>query len=452
MKLAIKPNNNGLVINFKDQDFHLKYPEKIWENFPNSIKKVYMDNYIFLKSIHLPLILDIDKIRLNTSLPLLKSFFLTMQFMDIPSSSHMDKILPNEYFKRFFNSTFKFKDNNVKYPGLNFSLKDNSSIISFTFGKDSLLTLALLNELNFENNPVWIQEEGAPIENKFKNKLIKKFKEEFDIKIEKIYNETMLLHSYHYLGISTERNYSLSHLLTEYAFLMIPYLYNYRSKYIFFGNEQSCNASFISDSGYKCYPVYDQSIEWMTEINKMLNILLKNKFHVSSIVEPLHDLAIVKILYNRYPQFARYQYSCFPDETAANNFKRWCCYCAKCARLYIIFKALNINTKKVGFKNGMLSKNHKPYYSLFGVNVDDNAYDVSGVGRDEQLLAFYLAYKNKVKGELIDEFKKRFLSEAKEREDELIKMFFSIHRSLTLPKKLKRDVLPIFKEELSDFV
>jgi len=452
MKLAIKPNNNGLVINFKDKNFHLKYPEKIWENFPESIKKIYIDNYLFLKSVHLPLILDVDKIKLNTSLPLLKSFFLTMQFMDIPSFSYMDKILPNEYFKRFFNSTFKFKDNNVKYPGLNFSLKDNSSIVSFTFGKDSLLTLALLRELNFESIPIWIEEEGAPIENRFKNRLIKKFKEEFDIKIEKIYNETMLLHSYHYLGISAERNYSLSHLLTEYAFLMIPYLYNYRSKYLFFGNEQSCNASFISDSGFRCYPVYDQSVEWMCEINKMLNILLKNKFYVSSIVEPLHDLAIVKILYKRYPEFAKYQYSCFPDETTINNFKRWCCFCSKCARLYIIFKALNINTKKVGFRNGMLSKNHKSYYSIFGVNVDDSAYDVSGVGRDEQLLAFYLAHKNKIKGELMDEFKKRFLPEAKEREDELIKKFFYVHKSMTLPKKLKRKIMPIFKEELSDFI
>ena len=452
MNLTINPNNSGLAINFKGEDYHLKYNEKVWEDLPESIKKIFIDNYLFLKSVHLPLILNVDKIRLNTSSPLLKSFFLTMQFMDIPSSSYSDKILPNEYFKRFFNCEYKFKNNGIKHPTRNFSLNENSSIISFTFGKDSLLTLSLLKELNFESIPVWVEEKGAPIENKFKKKLINNFKNEFDIKIERIYNETMLLHNYHHLGISEERLYSLSHLLTEYAFLMIPYIYNYRSKYIFFGNEQSCNISFISDSGFKCYPVYDQSVEWMSEINKMMNILLKNKFHVSSIVEPLHDLAIVKILYRRYPEFAKYQYSCFPDETAINNFKRWCCYCSKCARLYIIFKALNINTKKVGFKNGMLSRNHKPYYSIFGVNVDDNAYDVSGVGRDEQLLAFYLAYKNKVKGELIEEFKKRFLHEAKEREDELIKKFFTVHRSITLPKKIKRNVMPIFKEELSDFV
>jgi len=452
MKLAISPNNNGLVINFKDKDFHLKYPEKIWEDFPRSIKKVFTDNYLFLKSVHLPLLFDVDKITLNTSSPLLKPSILTMQFMDIPSFSYMDKILPNEYFKRFMNTTFKFKNNNVKYPGLNFSLDGNSSIISFTFGKDSLLSLAMLNELDFKSNPVWVEEDGAPIENRFKKRLIKKFREEFDIKIERIYNETILLHSYKHLGLSNERDYSLSHLLTEYAFLMIPFIYSYRSKYLFFGNEQSCNTSFISECGFRCYPVYDQSVEWMIEINKMLNIILKNKFYVSSIVEPLHDLAIIKILHERYPKFAKYQYSCFPDETLINNYKRWCCFCSKCARLYIIFKALNINTKKVGFRNGMISRNHKPYYSIFGVKSDDSAYDVSGVGRDEQLLAFYLAHKNKVKGELMEEFKKKFLNEAKEREDELIKKFFSVHRSVTLPKRLKRKVIPIFKEELSDFL
>jgi len=247
-------------------------------------------------------------------------------------------------------------------------------------------------------------------------------------------------------------DYILSHLLTEYAFLLIPFLYNYGAKYLFFGNEQSCNQTYTSKDGYKCYPVFDQSVEWMQEINKILNIALGKKIHISSLVEPLHDMAIIKILHSRYPKFAKYQYSCFPDETAVNNFKRWCCNCSKCARLYIIFKALNINTKKLGFHNGMLSKNHMQFYSIFSSDKDLSPYDSSGVGRDEQLLAFLLATKNKVKGELIDEFKKRFMKEVENREDELRKKFFSIHKSVTIPKKIKSKILPIYKEELSEFV
>jgi hypothetical protein len=448
MNLSIKKNNTGVLIRFRNEKLSVRYPENVWRNFPEGMKEFFMDNYLFLKSIHFPLILDENDISLNTAPPLLKSFFMTMQFMDIPNVSDFDGVRPENLFKKFYNSSFEFNVDQVKYPNSNFNINENSSVLSSSFGKDSLLSLAVSKELNLDTHPIWIEEKGAPIENSYKRKLIKKFKEEFGINVEKIRNETMLLHSYNYLNVSTNKKYILSHLLTEYAFLLIPFLYNYGAEYLFFGNEQSCNETYMSKDGYRCFPVFDQSITWVGEIKKLLNIVLGKEIQVSSLIEPLHDMAIIKILHNRYPKFAKYQYSCFPDETTINNFKRWCCNCSKCARLYIIFKALNVNTKKVGFRNGMLSKSYMPYYSIFKKITDGSSYDISGVGRDEQLLAFYMAYKNKVKGELIDEFKKKFLSEVKEREDELFKKFFSIHKSETLPKKIKRKVISIYKEEL----
>jgi hypothetical protein len=452
MNLSIQKNDNGVVVNFNNEKFFVKYPASIWGNFPDEMKNFFTDNYLFLTSVHLPLILNVRRIKLNSAPPLLKSFFLTMQLLDVPSISDFNDLRPDNLFKKFFNSIFRFSTTQVKYPNSNFVLNGDSSVLSSSFGKDSLLSLALAREIDLDNHPVWVEEKGAPLENSYKRKLVKKFKEEFDIDIQKICNETALLHSYHYLKISDDRSYILSHALTEYAFLLIPFLYNYGARYLFFGNEQSCNESYTSKDGYRCYPVFDQSVEWMQEINKLLNITLGEKIYVSSLVEPLHDLAIIKILHHRYPKFAKYQYSCFPDDTIVNSFKRWCCNCSKCARLYIIFKALNINTKKLGFPNGMLSKNHMQYYSIFSSNKDLSPYDSSGVGRDEQLLAFLLATKNKVKGELIDEFKKRFMKEVEGREDELRKKFFTIHKSFTIPKKIKIRLLSIYKEELSGFI
>ncbi len=450
INLSIEKNNKGVVLCFNNESFSVKYPENIWHSFPENMKDFFMDNFLFLKSVHFPLILDIDRVELNTSSPFLKSFFSTMQFMDIPTISDSDEVEPEKLFKKFFNSNFKFKNGKMKYPDSNFSTNDNSSVLSSSFGKDSLLTLALTREIGLDTHPVWVEEKGAPIENRYKRKLIKKFKEEFNINVEKVVNDTILLHSYRYLNLSAENYYIISHLLTEYAFLLIPFLCKYGSEYLFFGNEQSCNMTYMSNNGYKCYPVFDQSVTWMEEISKILNITFGKNIHVSSLVEPLHDMGIIKILHNRYPEFAKYQYSCFPDETTINNFKRWCCNCSKCARLYIFFKALGINTKKLGFRNNMLSKNHMQHYSIFSSNKNLSDYDASGVGKDEQLFAFLLATKNKVKGELIDEFKKKFMKEAEDREDELHKKFFSIHKSVTIPQKIKTKLLPIYKEELSD--
>jgi len=452
MNLSIKNNNNGVVVNFNKEKFAVKYPEDIWRNFPDEMKDFFMDNYLFLNSVHIPLILDVKNLRLDTAPPLLKSFFLAMQFMDIPSISDFDGLKTEDVLKKFLNSSFKFNNDQVKYPNSDLNINDNTAVLSSSFGKDSLLSLAIMKEINMDSHPIWVEEKGSPLENTYKRKLIKKFKQDFDINIEKINNDMILLHSYHYLKISDERNYILSHLLTEYAFLLIPFIHNYGAEHIFFGNEQSCNESYIGKNGYKCYPVFDQSVIWMQEINKLLNIVIGKNVHVSSLVEPLHDMAIIKILHDRYPKFAKYQYSCFPDETSVNNFKRWCCHCSKCARLYIIFKALNINTKKLGFPNGMLSNKHMQHYSIFGQNQNMSTYDSCGIGRDEQLLAFLLATRNKVKGELIDEFKKRFMKDVVSREDELIKKFFNVHKSITIPKKIKSKILPIYREELSDYI
>jgi hypothetical protein len=448
MNLSIKKNNDGFVVNFNKDNFSVKYPRNIWNNFPDEMKDFFMDNYLFLKSIHLPLILDANNVKLNTSQPLLKSFFLSMQFMDIPNISDFEGVKPEKYFKRFFNSRFEFANQEVKHPQLNLNEDENSSVLSFSFGKESLLGTAVSKEIGLNPHPVWIEEKGAPVENEFKKQLSEKFNKDIGIVIEHILNETMLLHKFDYLGLPSKIKYSLSHLLTEYTLLLIPFLYNYGAKYLFLGNEKSCSVPYINEDGYRCYPAFDQTVEWTKELNNTIKIIFGNKFNLCSLLEPIHELAIIKILHERYPKFAKYQYSCFPDESVSMKNERWCCNCTKCARMYIFFKALNIDVSKLGFKEDMLSENYTNYFSIFKTGDRRFMYDTSGLGRDEQLLAFYLAFKNGVKGDLIEEFKKRFLDEVKKREDDLIKEFLKVHDSFTIPKKIKQKTLSIYREEL----
>ena len=97
----------------------------------------------------------------------------------------------------------------------------------------------------------------------------------------------------------------------------------------------------------------------------------------------------------------------------------------------------------------MLTTDCKEYFSLFGGS-DVNTYALTGRGRDEQLFAFYLAWKNGDQSPLVQEFEKRFLEEAKGREDELYKTFFGIHEAITMPKHIHEKVDSIYKEVLSD--
>jgi hypothetical protein len=450
INISIKEIENKIIICFKNKKFSLEYPKNVWSDLPTDIKSFFLDNYLFLKSVHLPFMLNVNKINLNTNSPLLKTFFLSMQFFDIPSLSDLYEVKSIDFFKKFFNTEFKFKDYKIKTIKKEFPTKENEAVLSLSMGKDSLLTFAVSRELGIKTHSVMIQEKGAPIENAHKRGMIKKFNKEFNLNVERVYNETMILHSFKYFKIPSKENYILSHLMTEYAFILIPFLYKYNAKYLFFGNEQNCDMTYQSKEGYRCYPVFDQSTEWMIELTNMFSLGLKNKFHVHSLLEPLNDLAITGILHNRYPEIAKYQYSCFPDETLKiNKNTKWCSHCSKCARIFIILKALGIDTNNLGFKENMLKKEYMPYYSIFGVVDGGSPFDSSGAGRDEQLFAFYLATQNGIKGDLIEEFKKRFLDEAKEREDEFYKRFFKVYDPINVPLEIKKQLLSIYNEELS---
>jgi hypothetical protein len=160
----------------------------------------------------------------------------------------------------------------------------------------------------------------------------------------------------------------------------------------------------------------------------------------------LTNIAEVKILFSRYPEFARYEVSC--DCLYGTKEKRWCHECSKCARLGMLMLSQGFNPKTAGL-NPLLEKRFQKCYVLFGMNPEIDRYEKTREARDQQLLAFYMAYKKGVKGEIIDLFKKRFLKEAEEREDELRKRFFKIYET-DLPASINNKLNSIFKEELRE--
>jgi len=139
--------------------------------------------------------------------------------------------------------------------------------------------------------------------------------------------------------------------------------------------------------------------------------------------------------------------SCFSEEEEAKK-RQWCGVYEKCARIYIFFKALGINPMKVGFyNNDILSAKKDDLYVIFNKASEKSAYGGSSLGRDKQLLAFYLAFRRGVNGELMKKFKSLHLAEVEKRKYELVKKYFGIHSSFSLPSTLRKKVLRIFEKE-----
>ena len=114
-------------------------------------------------------------------------------------------------------------------------------------------------------------------------------------------------------------------------------------------------------------------------------------------------------------------------------------------------RAFDIDPNRVGLRNTLLDKANRRLFCLFGGEEID-CYEKSKEARDQQLLAFLMAHQNGERGPLLELFKKKFLEEAQERENELRKTFFKIYKSKTMPKRIARLTSSIYKEELSDFV
>jgi len=438
-----KIKRTGVEIKIKKKKYFLHYPSYIWNKFPKSLHRSFADSVTYIATWHLPL-MESSQVIYHFPHPPIETIFFKMLLYSIPMNIFEERNLQTStLLKNFYNANFQ-----TQFRGLNFTnsgkkakkqLKEKA-ILLFSFGKDSLLTYGLLRELAVTPVLVFMREPQSAFENAHKKRLADKFYKKFDEEVD------FFPLSIGRLRQTCDLYWGWDIILSQYSFILIPYYFYHQARYLFFGNEQSCNFCLKDKENFLVNPVFEQSVSAMQLLQDIPQLFFIQT-HIGSLVEPIHEIFITYLLHHRYPEIGRFQMSCFSEEEAAKK-RRWCGVCEKCARMYIFFKALGISPERVGFYNSdMLSFKKEKYYVLFNGESDISAYGGSGLGRDEQLLAFYLAYKNGVKGELIYKFKSLFLDEAEKKKERLIKEYFSIHSSYSLPSSLRKKTLKIFEKE-----
>ena len=447
-KIYIKETRDGMKATFRKKTFFLKYPEKIWKSYPKDIRAVLTDNLAFLLTMNLPLVARIDKLHYNTAMPGFQPFFQSVALRSAPSAIEDYPLPTYEAIKRMMNIHYDFGSHDVRLPDYHEKLLEKA-VVAFSTGKDSLLTMAVADELGLDPVGVYVNDTVSPIENRLKRMFMQRFSKENKIPIFEIINQFEQLNDYETWQMP-ENSLGYSHMVTGFCLVVLPVCHAERAKYILVGNQQNMNFPYINKDGFNTFPSYDQMRTWTLHQSTLARLMTANQAVVSSLIEPLTNLAETKVLFDRYPDFAKYQVSCDMSENWPDKESRWCYNCNKCARLFVFMKANNVDVKAVNFKKDFFDRQCMKYYVLFGGAKTDE-YERSSDARDEQLLSFYLASKHGARGWLIDEFKRRFHKEAKQREDELIKRFMKPHEPLTIPEKLRKRVMAIYHEELKDF-
>lgn len=438
--------HNGIEINLGRKNYCISYPTSIWQEFPDVYRQLFADTITYFMTFHMALV-DSHRLIYHFPPPATEPFFFKGMVYSLPETvlTDSDKVTMYSLLRQLYNSQFRVefigRPRYARFKNINRNSR-KKTIVPFSFGKDSLLTFALTKELDIIPFPIFFREPRSSFENRHKARLADRFLDEFDIEVN-IFPVTP-----GWLRQIEDLYWGWDLLLTQYTMFLLPFLFGKRARYLFWANEQSCNETFTDREGFIVNPVYEQSFQWLLSSNATAKVLGCNAVF-ASLIEPIHEIAIMKILHSRYPEIGKYQMSCFADEEIAKN-RRWCGICSKCARIYIFMMALGIPPKKVGFIEDMLRNSKKKFYAIFPEKETsrDNAYGQSNAAREEQLLAFTMAAKRGEKGDLMEEFGKRFGREGSVRERELREKYFSIHTTNTLSYELKKPLLKIFEEEL----
>lgn len=429
---------NGLEISLERKSYQISYPSEIWKEFPEAYRQNFADSLTYVLTMYLCMD-GHQRLVYNFPHPAIEPFvFESMMYSFgetnlVGGSALKISDLIKDLYNRNTKIEFVGRPRYVRSKSIAKNLK-NRAVIPFSFGKDSLLTFALCQELGIKPIPIFFREPKSPFENRYKKRLAEKFSKEFSIPVTFFPVATGRLRE-------TDGDYwGWDLLFTQYSLLLLPYLFALKSKYLFWSNEQDCNSFFPNEEGFLINPVFEQSNRWVLTLNHLARNMGVNTI-IASAIEPINEIATTYVLHHRYPEVAKYQYSCFAEE-ASRSTSRWCGMCEKCATMYLFFKALGIDPMTVGMKDNLFKENKRKLYVLFDSSKRKDTW------RDEQLLAFYLAFKNNSKGALIDEFQTRYLKEASSRQKELRQKFFGIHSTSTFTYDLKKPLLKIYQEEL----
>jgi hypothetical protein len=443
--------DNGVGIRFCETSYPIVYPTHVWKATPKETQTALKDNLALATTMHLPLVLDAPSIIYHSGCPLLEPYFVQNFLKDIPSCTEVDGTSTDEIVRKFFNTDYQFLDPEITFPSKQPVDTPSGALVGTSFGKDSLLTYAVADEISLEPEMVYVIEQSMTYEQKHKTELARRFKNEFGKELNILRHETGKFRDYPHLGVPfTEMGWGLQ--TTEYALELIPFAYALKAKYLLFGNEQTAASTYMdSEDRWTVYPCYDQSHRWTVHIDQITQTFSGRSVNTGSLIEPLMDMMIQYILAHRYPKIAKYQMSCFTETEAGRNY-HWCHNCSICAKMYLMCVGSGIDPKKIGLRENMLEREYKRFFTLFGGKSITMTYAHTRVGRDEQLFAFYLAAKNGIKGGLVEEFKASPLyQEAKDREEELVKTFCTLHTSISVPKELRNNVNSIYEEELESF-
>lgn len=373
--------------------------------------------------------------------PVLESFFFQNHLYDLLSCEAADGVPHLKYLRNFYNLSYEFKARApTALPPVKARPGRAAAVLPFSFGKESLVTLGLCLELGIKPVLVYCQEPAHPFEEAYKRRKLRELKRKFGVEAYYLGFEPGLFRYGKAFGLRNSTELGWGSQTTLLSLLCLPFALAYGAPYILMGSEQLNNEVRVQ-SGWKMYPSYDQTSHWTGAQRHMLGLLSGSLTGVYSTLEALEEINIFFMLHHRYPELGGFHFSCSAERRLLGQ-SAWCHKCYKCERMFLFARALSLEPARLGFLQDLMQRRGAfPHY--FG--------SASATGAPFELdFAFLAAARKGALGVYQRTFGSKKLPTLFPWKHYL-DYFSSIHPALNLPPGYERQVMAIFRKELSDF-
>lgn len=297
-------------------------------------------------------------------------------------------------------------------------------VLPFTYGKDSLLSLATLSSLGYEVIIVNIDECVLPRGKAIRKGLEGDFVREHAFPFHQVRNEIQLLSDWQVLDRPVTRLHQV-HVHFIYLFAMLPFCTFYRAPYIALSNEYENSLPTVHRGGFLAPHLYMQSLAAKRKLTQIAEAFTAKQVTMVNPIGVLDNYSIHAILHEEFPAYAKYRVTCHMEMA---DYSRWCHSCYRCAQPFIYSCALGHDPAAIGFESSMLQEKNRPLYSLFREAVPPkDAYH--RFMRNEEALAFLRAHRHGFQGELMEIFEKDLLPAYSKQEPELASKVFRLQRN-----------------------
>jgi hypothetical protein len=423
----------------------IRFPEEVWETF--SAKEALINELTYVLTLVPPLILKHPTVWYSTAEPRFFDFYNACFEAAIPNMvdpiGHEES---EEIFSRFrlIGRHFLGSSRSGEIPALE-AWNPRRVVLPFSFGKDSLLSLATLDALGYEVVLVNIDERVLPRGTAIRNDLQKQLAEELGFLCHSVRNEIQLLSDYEVL----ERPQTLLHqvhIYFVYLLAMMPFCTHYRAPFIVLNNEYHNTLNQVHREGYLLAHKVMQSRTMTRKMARMAEKFSGGQITAVNLIGPLGNFAIHRILHEAFPDYAKYRISCHME---VSEYSRWCHNCYTCAQPFVYFLATGRDPFEMGFEASMLDEDKKVHYSLFKESIHPkDAYH--RFVREEESLAFVMAHRRGAEGPLMDRFRSGVLAGVEKRLDKLAKKVFRL-QTRSGPTPVEREAASLYQRLLKAY-